>query len=75
MKVFHVVFSDPIGPSWIAYLKPPQINENPAAVHIKSWVEETELNDLLKNFAEHVVMNREIGGSEPENCLLEIRAG
>jgi hypothetical protein len=75
VKVFHVVFSDPIGPSWIAYLNPPDITPNPKQLHIKSWVEETELNAFVKGFVDHVIMQREMGGAEGQNCMLEIRTG
>lgn len=74
MKVFHVVFSDPIGPSWIAYIEPPTLNHHPEHMLIKTWLEETELSVLMKNFADHVIMSREMPGTEPFNCMLEIRA-
>lgn len=73
MKVFHVVFSDPIGPSWIAYVEPPKLNPNDKNMMIKSWIEETDLKDLVKDFVDYVVMTRELSGNEPSHCSLEIR--
>ena len=73
MKVFHVVFSDPIGPSFIAYLEPPELTQNSPELNLKSWVEETNLDDLVKRFTEHVIMTREMGGDASSNCTLDIR--
>jgi hypothetical protein len=73
MKVFHVVFNEPIGPSWIAYTEPPKLNPNAEELMIKSWVEETDLKDFVKNFVDHVVMTREMGGGQPMHCTLEVR--
>lgn len=73
MKVFHVMFDQPIGPTWIAYVEPPKLKPNAKELMVKSWIEETSLQDFVKGFVEHIVMTREMAGNEPMHCILEVR--
>jgi hypothetical protein len=74
MKVYHVVHSQPIGSSFIAYTERPELRDPGAG--IKSWVEEIDLEDLAKRFVAQVKARkaqRNGQNTDDLHCMLEVR--
>ena len=58
MKVYHLVHGRLIGPTFECYLERPELADDPHD-YIGTWIEEVELEDLAKQFAEHVAYAKE----------------
>jgi len=56
MKLYHIVCGRPIGPTFEAYIEPPDVGTDE---HYGIWLEETTLDDLVKQFRDHVVYAKE----------------